>query len=319
MNVYSLMDASKKFLTEYIEKIILLLLILVMVITLLKSGGALVRELTHQEELLSRPFDKETTDPLKEMISPERYSALLKTLQTHFDDHQETRNLFAQKVQENTNKTGEESVIKVDSDHDGMPDEWETRYGLDAADPSDAGKDLDHDHYSNLDEYIGGSDPSDPNSFPGMIKLKVMKIYRLGIRVNFFGYIKLPDGSFQMQINWGRHTTFLKEGEEIRGYKIITFTQDSEKKFIPQINAEEVVDTSYIKIQRSNDPPLTLILGKPSFKKELYAAIKDETKGKTYTVHAGSKIKSYKVLDITSSKVIIFQKKRSYTLSLQTN
>jgi hypothetical protein len=37
----------------------------------------------------------------------------------------------------------------LDFDHDGMPDEWEKKYGLDPNDPSDAAKDLDGDGYTN--------------------------------------------------------------------------------------------------------------------------------------------------------------------------
>jgi hypothetical protein len=48
----------------------------------------------------------------------------------------------------------------LDTDHDGMPDEWEKKYGLDPNDPSDAAKDLDGDGYTNLEEYLNGTDPT---------------------------------------------------------------------------------------------------------------------------------------------------------------
>lgn len=47
----------------------------------------------------------------------------------------------------------------VDNDGDGMPDEWESRYGLNSADPTDAAADLDGDRVSNLDEYLAGTEP----------------------------------------------------------------------------------------------------------------------------------------------------------------
>ena len=53
-----------------------------------------------------------------------------------------------------------------DYDGDGMNDGWETTYGLDPTDPSDANQDLDGDGSSNLDEFIGNTDPSDPNDYP---------------------------------------------------------------------------------------------------------------------------------------------------------
>jgi hypothetical protein len=47
-----------------------------------------------------------------------------------------------------------------DSDADGMPDEWETKYGLNPNDASDAAKDLNGDGYTNIEKYINGIDPT---------------------------------------------------------------------------------------------------------------------------------------------------------------
>ncbi len=46
-----------------------------------------------------------------------------------------------------------------DSDGDGMPDEWEKRYGLNPNDPSDAVKDCNGDGYTNIEKYINGINP----------------------------------------------------------------------------------------------------------------------------------------------------------------
>lgn len=47
----------------------------------------------------------------------------------------------------------------IDSDGDGIPDEWEKKYGLDPNDPSDAVKDMNGDGYTNIEKYINGIDP----------------------------------------------------------------------------------------------------------------------------------------------------------------
>ncbi len=47
-----------------------------------------------------------------------------------------------------------------DSDGDGMPDEWEKKYGLNPNDPSDANGDLSGDGYTNIEKYINGIDPT---------------------------------------------------------------------------------------------------------------------------------------------------------------
>ena len=42
----------------------------------------------------------------------------------------------------------------ADSDHDGMPDEWEKSHSLNPADPSDGNKDSVGDGYTNLECYL---------------------------------------------------------------------------------------------------------------------------------------------------------------------
>ncbi len=54
--------------------------------------------------------------------------------------------------------------VPVDSDHDGMPDDWEKAHGLNPNDPSDANKDLNGDGYTNLEKYL--------NSLVGEYSLK---------------------------------------------------------------------------------------------------------------------------------------------------
>jgi hypothetical protein len=49
-----------------------------------------------------------------------------------------------------------------DSDHDGMPDDWESRHGLDPRDPADAAADLNGDGYTNIEDFINGLAPTAP-------------------------------------------------------------------------------------------------------------------------------------------------------------
>jgi hypothetical protein len=60
--------------------------------------------------------------------------------------------------------TGRTDTIQVDTDGDGMPDEWEIQYGLDPEDPSDASADLDGDGLTNYYEFLAGTDPSRESS-----------------------------------------------------------------------------------------------------------------------------------------------------------
>jgi hypothetical protein len=46
-----------------------------------------------------------------------------------------------------------------DSDGDGLPDDWEKKYGLNPNDPSDASSDLNGDGYTNIEDFINGLNP----------------------------------------------------------------------------------------------------------------------------------------------------------------
>ncbi len=41
-----------------------------------------------------------------------------------------------------------------DSDHDGMPDEWERQHAFEPANPKDGPQDADGDGYTNLEEFL---------------------------------------------------------------------------------------------------------------------------------------------------------------------
>ena len=49
----------------------------------------------------------------------------------------------------------------TDSDNDGMHDEWEKKHGLNPQDASDASADEDGDGYTNVEEYLNGTDPTE--------------------------------------------------------------------------------------------------------------------------------------------------------------
>ena len=40
-----------------------------------------------------------------------------------------------------------------------MPDAWEKEHGLDAGSGADAGRDSDQDGYTDIEEYLNGTDP----------------------------------------------------------------------------------------------------------------------------------------------------------------
>ena len=53
-----------------------------------------------------------------------------------------------------------------DTDKDKMPDWWEIKYNLNINDPTDANQDADADGFTNLQEYLAGTNPRDSKSHP---------------------------------------------------------------------------------------------------------------------------------------------------------
>lgn len=56
-------------------------------------------------------------------------------------------------------------TLSVDTDEDGVSDDWEMAAGLNPNDPADAARDADGDGKSNWEEYVTGTDPEDPVSY----------------------------------------------------------------------------------------------------------------------------------------------------------
>jgi hypothetical protein len=67
-------------------------------------------------------------------------------------------------VNKKTEKVSEVLTKEGDADLDGMPNGWETKYGLDPKNPADALGDPDSDGLTNLQEFMYGTDPKNSDT-----------------------------------------------------------------------------------------------------------------------------------------------------------
>ena len=83
----------------------------------------------------------------------------------------------------------------VDADSDGLPDDWEKKYGLDIA-QNDADADKDGDGFTNAEEHAAGTDPADRNSHPDYLdSLKlVLPLKETVLPFYLRSYMKTPAG-----------------------------------------------------------------------------------------------------------------------------
>ncbi len=98
-----------------------------------------------------------------------------------------------------------------DADQDGLPDAWETRYGLDPSDARDADRDDDGDGWTNLEEYRRGSHPSQSNTEPHLTtsEIQVPELGEAGL------FIQVLDADTASD-----HITFDFDGVVLDGFEL---------------------------------------------------------------------------------------------------
>ena len=83
-----------------------------------------------------------------------------------FSDGLEVTNQTSPIIAADTDGDGVSNDTDLDDDNDGMSDEFERNFGLDALSASDALGDLDGDGVSNLAEALAGTRPDDSSDIP---------------------------------------------------------------------------------------------------------------------------------------------------------
>jgi hypothetical protein len=82
-------------------------------------------------------------------------------------------------------------TILADADGDGMPDAWETQYGFSTTNAADGALDFDGDGMSNHDEYVAGTDPTNP--------LSVLKLFATAANPALFQFVGQSNIAYTVQ------------------------------------------------------------------------------------------------------------------------
>ena len=215
--------------------------------------------------------------------------------------------IFCQKSQP------EEVKVVYDTDGDGLPDEWEKRYGLNINDAADADADADGDLFSNREEYAAKTDPTDPKHHPPYVDYLYLKLPLKETKLPFYfdSVSKIPSGYRFKFINPNKKDVALQRmgvtysplaGEEIgdTGYIAKAYTPKSEKRKIKGGKGmEKTVDVSTATVVRKSDNKEIVLTvrnpeerGKPKFEAvDLQATLVfNRAGGKEYDVVAGGEI-----------------------------
>ena len=164
-------------------------------------------------------------------------------------------------------KQEEEKKVVLDADNDGLPDEWEKKYGLNSGDASDANADLDGDGFTNLEEFQAKTDPTDKNDHPDYLdSLKIV----LPLKETYMPFIftaanKIPTGwrctfffpNRKDKSGYGRKglSTTAVIGDEIEdsGFVLKKYEAKSEKRAIKGSANMKTVDISEVTVERKSD------------------------------------------------------------------
>jgi hypothetical protein len=190
-----------------------------------------------------------------------------------------------------------------------IPNKWIKQYGLDFGDPNLPNADPDGDKFSNLEEFNGKTDPTNPKSMPAYItKLRLLEFIQVPFRLKFSGS---PDeGTYSINtMDLRGPTQFLKIGEMVAGtpYKLVKY----EHKTMDKEGLE--VDVSELTVENQNTgQKIVLVNDKPVNDPTVYARFKylwdgsefKVKKNDSFSVKPEETIK-YKLIDISDSEAVI--------------
>lgn len=147
---------------------------------------------------------------------------------------------------------------ELDSNRDGVPDEWLRQRGIPV--DTDASADLDEDGFTLLEEYQFKTEPKDKKSHPPYAeKLLLEDLKSMRLSLVFRGVNIMPGGGKQLTFNWTGslpRTYWVNENEPIgdTGYLVGLVTVKTEKRENPLTPGKtKIVDVSTVVLKRKVD------------------------------------------------------------------
>jgi hypothetical protein len=214
---------------------------------------------------------------------------------------------------------GEPATLQTTQVHPPVPNEWLEQFGLPIADADVLEQDPDHDGFSNLDEWLGHTNPTDPKSHPEYYtKLKLKSATEEPFRFVFSSWVGNTYAINTIDLN--QPTQFLKVGDTIKGtrFKIVKF----EEKYQPNKYGTNV-DVSELTLEQEDaKQQLTLVKEKVATSPESVATFVytwpvgsppqefQVRKDQEFSLKPETQIK-YKLIDVGPTKAVIVNSQRA--------
>jgi hypothetical protein len=172
-------------------------------------------------------------------------------------------------------------------------------------------QDPDNDGFTVLDEYLGKTDPQDPDSHPPYLtKLRLKKFIKVPFRLKFEAYD--DDGNFQINtVDVHQPTQFVKIGDVISGtkYKAVKF----EKKSVDNPRTGVDTDVSELTVENvENGRQVVLVVRTEVDSPDQYARFAFLWDHTEFTVKKDQKFSlkperdiEYKLIDIHETEAVI--------------
>ena len=204
--------------------------------------------------------------------------------------------------------------VEIDSDHDGLPNDWEIKYAFNKDDASDAAQDADKDGFTNLEEYEAKTDPRDPKSHPDYLDyVSVQGAYKQTFLKFYFKQANpMPGNTFRLTfqrlgVKSKFDSTFaVKVGEPIKsadgkvdtGYTAKAYNvKDVEVPAYKGSKMMKKIKVGFVDIERKDGKTLTIRENDRNIPVETeIQLVYARDGGKTFTVSTGS------VFEIRGSK-----------------